>query len=324
MKKIILSTLFFLCLQAVTFAQGWAPSGARWLYNYTAIGHIQPFTSIKYTSDTLINNKNVKKFDAETFYYITDSGGITGSTPMQYVGSFFMYEENDVVYWWVNNQFEPLYYFNAQIGDRWPISKPDGTLHDCDTTAIGDTVVVEAIINANLFGHTYKKITTRNLQGQWQIFYYIEDIGGEYGFVPFPEMMSGLCNSGGVNTGYNYAGELWCYYDDIRGHRKIFPGGQECNMAILTDLEEVKIASSTVSNISIYPNPVLETIKINNLTQEKTVQSFSIYNIIGQKLMDNSLENDLIEVGTLSKGMYILTLHGMNGAVLFSTKFIKE
>ena len=70
-------------------------------------------------------------------------------------------------------------------------------------------------------------------------------------------------------------------------------------------------------NIKLFPNPSNDYISISNLNQE---ENYEIYNIIGQKVRRGIvLENEKIDIQSLTNGIYILKLQNKN-----SIKFIKD
>jgi len=73
-------------------------------------------------------------------------------------------------------------------------------------------------------------------------------------------------------------------------------------------------------NISIYPNPVKNTLHISNITDED-IQDISIYSQTGREIRLQHT-SDIIDVSTLSPGMYIVKIGVKEG--LFYEKFIVQ
>jgi hypothetical protein len=74
----------------------------------------------------------------------------------------------------------------------------------------------------------------------------------------------------------------------------------------------------TNNKIKIYPNPVVDYIKIAGITTEE--ESYTIYNILGKDIISGTLENNQnIPIKNLKTGLYFLKFH--NGNVF---KFIKK
>lgn len=79
---------------------------------------------------------------------------------------------------------------------------------------------------------------------------------------------------------------------------------------------------SIAADFTLYPNPVKEKIMISS---NETIQHVRVYNLLGQQINSVAVNYNTgeIKVPTLQKGMYILTVKLLNGA-LVSKKFFKE
>jgi hypothetical protein len=316
MKKIlIIIILFYFNTDGMT--QGWAPPGAMWLYEQPGLGDIRRHYQISYTKDTIINNTPTKELEVHTIYYQFTPIGILLSG-MNYHTSWFMYENNGTVYWWNNGQFKPLYVFTPQVGDSWQISKPSDSYHPCDSISSQDSIVVDSITTQIIDGHTYTRINTSSIGDKWTMRSYYKNIGGRSNFVPIAENSGDTCFY--FDQSVDYSGSLLCYYDDIRGYRNIFPGGQECNLSLMTNTKKISDVSNT--SVSIYPNPVSDVINIKNDKEENFFNRLTISNVLGQVVVEKEFSNAL-SVDFLPKGIYILTLYSQNN-ITSSTKFIKQ
>lgn len=83
----------------------------------------------------------------------------------------------------------------------------------------------------------------------------------------------------------------------------------------------VGIADNNFEGFKFYPNPAQDVL---NLSANNTIESVSIFSILGQKVMENSInQNDAtINVANLSQGVYILKL-AINGQSA-TYKFVKQ
>lgn len=73
-------------------------------------------------------------------------------------------------------------------------------------------------------------------------------------------------------------------------------------------------------SFNLYPNPVKgDVLNISNLNGESM---YRIFNMMGQELGKGKIENDSINVGTLTSGTYLIEVSNANGAV--SKRFIKQ
>ncbi len=70
---------------------------------------------------------------------------------------------------------------------------------------------------------------------------------------------------------------------------------------------------------AIYPNPVNEILNIGNVAQLERVE---IYNLLGQSLHEDKSGKDEIDLSELSRGVYVVKLHALEGSQSF--KFVKN
>ena len=93
----------------------------------------------------------------------------------------------------------------------------------------------------------------------------------------------------------------------------------------LENLESVNcnlsISETTLSEISIYPNPASEIIYIKDLHLEEELY-YSLYSLDG-KLLDNALLTSEISIERLAKGVYFLQLHNARKNVAVTKRFLK-
>ena len=134
-----------------------------------------------------------------------------------------------------------------------------------------------------------------------------------HGFVTFKAKLESNLNLGTVieNTAY-------IYFD--------FNAPIITNTAINTiDLLTTISVQTVNANLSVYPNPAKEElfISINNLNSS-TTSYLEIYNIAGQKMMDQSITQQAtkVDLSSLSKGLYLLKMN-VEG-VVSTVKIVKE
>ena len=82
------------------------------------------------------------------------------------------------------------------------------------------------------------------------------------------------------------------------------------------------VLNSNEINFKIYPNPTKENLTINS---KQILQEIIIFNPLGQKIKEfqANFKTGQISISDLQKGMYFLSLKGINGA-RFSTKVFKK
>ncbi|ASK30561.1 propanediol utilization protein [Chryseobacterium sp. T16E-39] len=87
----------------------------------------------------------------------------------------------------------------------------------------------------------------------------------------------------------------------------------------ITDALAVNEVKETKSEIEIYPNPADTFVEVKNL---KGKADYKIYSADGRLVLEGKLEGQKINVSTLIKGMYIITIAGESKT--YNTKLIKK
>jgi hypothetical protein len=82
------------------------------------------------------------------------------------------------------------------------------------------------------------------------------------------------------------------------------------------------VFNSNAIDFAVYPNPTKEKLTI---TSKQILEEIIIFNPLGQqiKTFQVNFKTGEIDISALQKGMYFLSLKGING-VQFSTKIFKE
>lgn len=113
MKIAIVFALVLASLSALS--QEWAPEGATWYYSSFA-PYGDAYLRVQYVRDTVILEKNCKILEKIRFQedYFTGYDEII-------TGEEYTYFENNIVYYYANEQFYKLYDFNAITGDEWDV-----------------------------------------------------------------------------------------------------------------------------------------------------------------------------------------------------------
>lgn len=125
--------------------------------------------------------------------------------------------------------------------------------------------------------------------------------------------MDACCNSNGttMNT-------LDCIQIDS-GFTPPSSGWQkETTTSYSDNCASLSINDFTIQNISIYPNPVSNTL---NIQLEDTLEKVEVYSILGAKVMEH--KNSSIHVSKLASGMYLLKVYTEEGKVGVK-RFIKQ
>ena len=271
MKKYLLSILILFTLTFSAFCQTWAPIGAKWTYQVeNAVNSGIGFREWTSVSDTLIDGHNCK--------IILRSGDPVKSDLSD---SLITYEENGVVYWWLNNQFSTLYDFNKLAGESWTIMRDTcGVLISVDSTSyetINGTELKTLYVSSDDFAFTGK---------------IIEHIG--HTLMPNPYF---LYHCDGIfKDNYFYAG-LRCYEDTTIGYHS-FNISPSCDY--VTNVSE----QNETNELLLYPNPTSEAIQVQ--TNPAISNRYKIFNSTGQLVQLGNLFNfnSSISVSTLDPGVY--------------------
>jgi hypothetical protein len=75
------------------------------------------------------------------------------------------------------------------------------------------------------------------------------------------------------------------------------------------------------SEVRIYPNPAQNQITISH--SNLSSGSYVILNFLGQNIMENTLESNIVDVSALPKGSYVLMLRDLNNNKDYFKKFMK-
>ncbi|MBU3012335.1 T9SS type A sorting domain-containing protein [Polaribacter vadi] len=93
---------------------------------------------------------------------------------------------------------------------------------------------------------------------------------------------------------------------------------KEITTSYSTNCSALSVDDFTIQNISIYPNPVNNTL---NIQLEDILEKVEVYSILGAKVIEHN--NSSINVSKLASGMYLLKVYTEKGKVGFK-RFIKE
>ena len=298
MKTILLSLgLFFVTSLAMT--QDWAPAGATWHYDWASFW-VSGYVKIQYTGDTTVAGKTCKILKKERYTYDWNQHVYSN----ELIGYEFTYEENNVVYYYRNNQFFELYDFNAAIGNSWTISGWNAT-SPCDSTG---TVVVEGsgTETINSVPLKYLKVSPGS-SSTWAfssdtIFERIGSLG--YMF-PEPTCVVDVFEGG----------PLRCYYDNSFG---LYERGIAPSCDYITGINYIP----SEMKASIYPVPATSNLTVE--TSQTGMKRIEISDILGNKLIDaETIRKKLVlDISVLPAGVYLITVHDKTRLIL-QKKFVK-
>jgi hypothetical protein len=124
---------------------------------------------------------------------------------------------------------------------------------------------------------------------------------------------------------YNGSTEDHLTLDEVNQNTDIWLRGTNnttgcSHTAYATILANVGIDDVDNEMLKVYPNP---TSSIVNIEATATVKNVSVYNLMGQQVM-NGGNGTVIDLGTLSNGTYILRVELANGSVNTRTVVLKK
>jgi hypothetical protein len=297
-SKFLLFALFF---STLSFAQNWAPAGAKWHYTY--IGFSSGYVEIANIGDTIIAGQTCKKLQ-KTF-----NGLQFGVTPTNYVfDTTYTYESNGVVYVLEQNQWKTLYNFNAVVGEHWPMA-PMPEFGGCTVNSQLKVMATGTkVINAQTLKYLVVDFCNPDLTSQGFQDTIIEKIGFTSSYMlPFD-----ICT---MAFDGNEGGPFRCYSDDNFSTYKPF-FANDCEF--LVGLEE-----NQMHELAIYPNPSSGEFTIE--APLEAGQVIELYDLNGQKVytqkVTNSEFSQTLEID-LSTGMYLLKLMSQEGKKLSSHRLV--
>ena len=290
-------------LEAYQNAEGWSDftnitencdggliefEGSEWYYEIQNESGSITYQHLEYVADTTINHKDVQIIIRTNTLY--DKG------EHQEVTREYLYEENEVVYWWNKDlqEFTVLYDLGAQEGDSWVIKVGTETL----------TMHVDAVGYSYYGEQLFKMLYVSDDQDLFSGTI-VSGVGHLSSF--FPERLMTRGKGYGVNG-------LRCYW---RFGNLLFTVNRGDCDAIYAELHN-GLDEPTAIPFTIYPNPTngVLTIQHSALTTSNASHfnipnsSFRITNLMGQTVQTGNLnaETQQIDVSGLPQGMYFISI----------------
>ena len=301
MRRIIIISVFGL-LWITSFSQDWAPIGAKWYYGegFAFSGDID---YILYTSekDTTVKGQTCRKISKRHDCYCYDRPNFE-----------LMFSKNDSVFYYDNqlDTFQLLYNFNAIKNDSWFFKFKDVPSRRIDTVDINVDSVGSIQANSKTLKQLYVTYTIRfeDTQQQYQsrIIEKVGDISFMFNFYPSMTMACDI----------NYSKGIRCYDDADLGNYH-FDSQDYCTYTyVWTDIK-----NESKKNITLFPNPSNELIRITGLNQ---TGYYSIFDINGKLIKSDIVADSQISIIDLLKGFYTIIVTDRNGLLILRDKLIKN
>ena len=246
--------------------------GSEWYYEILNDDGSITYQQLQQEGDTVVNHKDVKIIVRTNTLY----------DKHQEITHEYVYEENNVVYWWdnENQQFTVLYDLKADEGDEWEIK-------------VGMNSIIMHVNAVTYRQYENKMYKVLMVSDESNIFSgsIVCGIGHMTSF--FPEiLMNGKKN-------YRIEGIRCCWMD---GNLILKNGDKDCDAVY----EEMHFGLDETPNagFTLYPNPTSGTLYIEN---QGDACIFSISNMLGQTIMTgNVADSQTIDVSLLDDGMYFI------------------
>ena len=255
----------------------------EWYYEIQNLNGSITYQHLEYSADTTVNNKDVVIIiRTNTLYDKGEHNEVTRE---------YIYEEDNVVYWWnpTLQEFTVLYNLGAQPGDSWVIKVGTASL----------TMHVDAVEQYEYEGRVFKMLQVSDVDDLFSGTI-VCGIGHLTSF--FPERL--------MTRGKNYRVEgIRCYWRE--GELVFKQGDKDCDEVYQeyhNGIEEDGPSTGSGA-FAVYPNPTHGILNVR-LPQCDSPTEYRITNLMGQTLMSGAItaENQQIDVSNLPNGMYFITV----------------
>ena len=260
-------------------------NGSEWYYEIENEDGSITYQYLESSADTTVNNQTVTIIIRTNTLY--DKSGHTEVTHE------YIYEENEVVYWWNKDlqEFAVLYDLGAEVGDEWEIK--------VGTESI--TVHVDAVDVFEYDGESFKQLHISDVGNVFN-----GDIVVNFGHLTsfFPEK---LMNRNGDFT----VNGLRCYWvEDVLVYHN---GDEDCDAIYdgLHGLEE-NGPSTGPGAFMVYPNPAngVLFVETHGRASLPVETEYRITNLMGQTVLSGLInaEKQQIDISRLPAGMYFINV----------------
>ena len=280
-----------------------APIGATWYYtkienNIGSEGYVKVVSE----RDTTIEGK-ASKILSQTYY--KSSGDI------EIRDNFYVYQNGDTVFYWINNAFRVVYIFSLDVGDTMEIYSNE--IEYLPNENYSGSIKVDNVDDITINDNVLKRITTSPIDGSIYEYQgpFIEVIGSIYGLFAI---------DGSIMDNHLEIGSLRCYSDSQIGQYQV-SNNIPCDRLInITDIPE-----AINTNFSVKYSPADETVYFNVSKLELSDKvSVTVYDLMGRKIAKHSFRSDNghINLSRYLDGVYIIKII-TNKKVIYHEKIYK-
>ncbi|MFM6935240.1 MAG: T9SS type A sorting domain-containing protein [Flavobacteriales bacterium] len=281
----------------------WIQSNAVWHYDFDNFNGTNGFLKIRYIGDTLIDGHTAQILTSTSYVFFTDQNDISHLTGIYELDTNYTWNNQNQVFYWVNNQFELLYDFTKLTGESFAIHSTEDPTFFCNPISMAN---VTGTGNVTLAGQNYPTIDLgyndgdhTRLQGPYNarfgnqsMFFTISGL--------FP-MQTMTCDPGIIVEYSQY--RFSCFQDD---GLTINPLNIDCEY----QLTHVGMTELNEDGYLLYPNP---TNNFATLVSPFDQNEVKIFNLSGQVVFEMETANKLEEFTfNLAKGTYLLKVSSGN------------
>lgn len=323
MKRILTLVFLVALFFKLSFAQEWAPVGAKWYYSHY-YGSFQELTFIESVGEEMIESHLCKKLNTWLVYRNWTPDSIFYDTT--FMATDYYYTEDDKIYHYdtLLNIFNKLYDFSLSPGDS--VFVRDTVFTGCDDNypymyyCSAFKYQIDSIDEIMINQSTHKvQYTSRISDADWTFNGFNDEI------YPVIEQIGSLKFLLGSSIGGALEGDIsWlrCYEDGDTFYRSPFWTDDKPCDYLSPIVYPGKTENHLKDFISVTPNPCTHYISIRYPKNVK-FHSYKIINNNGTIVQsENNLKNgESINVSSLTKGVYAILL-SMNNNVI-TKKVIK-
>jgi len=291
----------------------WCPPGATWVYDMFC-QTCNLYYEISFVKDTTMLNQDAKKLNTR---FIQMDGFNPNFRLVTELNPIFLVKTGDSISIIDSGQIKFLYKIRNQIGDKYVINMPfqscpsDTNFDFLDTIEIKQAIWIDTI--NNVIYQSYKQKSSVNSKDNW----IVDNIGPRLHFFNRPSI-SQCPNSIFKHTYYTYFENLKCYSDSIRGDIMFYDrGGFSCR-SVKTSISETQL---TKSSLAIFPNPTNGKITIE--IKDDTPSSVMLYDMIGKRIVEKSIQENYTTFNNISSGVYLIHVIGESKKI-YQQKLIIE
>lgn len=301
----LLLALILFCISQ-SYSQNFAPLNTTWHYqDYRWDCSRNYFIKVQVERDTMIDDKYVT---------ILEVYNNENHIPE---GRLYIYEEDNRVFFYEEEEFKILYDFNLSVGDTLLTHIPrNRTFYDFSCThfdlddqliSYKTRMIIDSINYSLIDGQELKTLYTRpdgqDMSNDCFVFEAItERIGCEVG----------LCGYYCTQCVAGCHGHLRCYSDNLVNYH---PAVEDCEFILNS------VHHPDHLNFVTYPNPTSSSVYLND---QINANQFTLYNTNGKKVLSGKVDQNEIQIGDLNKGLYILVLYDSQQEVIYSNRIVKE